>query len=266
VSVVRSHSAFRIWLTVRCLSHSSTPAPNYSQPEDRFTSRLPNTHPQISGYGKPGYPGQQWRINSYAGDDVRRYASNMPNKGVNPYASAFSTSQAPGFKSAMSTMTGGSIAPASMAQAPGFSSALEVAKPVALPNPSASFQTVRNAFSTSAAAGPRPSFGTGVNKPFKPPSMAKPSTAGHSHVATVETRLTYQNNAVILNPIAPNIPRSAGYSLPTKDDSFAFLRNLAKEEMEDIAPASARSSGSPNQSRKRGIGQPTVPHLKRAKS
>ena len=89
--------------------------------------------------------------------------------------------------------------------------------------------------------------------------MAKPSNGAAHHVATIETRLTQQRAGVILNPIAPNVPHNGpGYSLPAdKDDSFAYLKGLMKDEDSDVAPPRPAapkkrgSSGSPALNAKR---------------
>lgn len=234
---------------------------------------------------------------------MRRYANKMPNKGLNPYASAFSTSAAQPSQNGFSYLSARNGAPkfpgqgqsltveqsqpkhtrpqtaAEIVQASGFRSALSATNgscmTQAVPNPSASFQTVR----PSSSGFKRPHFGSGLNKPFKPPSMMTaplpaPSSAGHAHVSTVETRLTQQDKAVILNPVAPNLPRSAGNKSHTdnfsgiKDDSFSFLRGLAKEEMDDIAPrAPVGKSVSPRIAKKRSSNSnDAVPGLKRSKS
>ena len=221
---------------LNCLdSHTSMPMPTYSQLDDgRFSSGLPAGHPQLS-YGKPTYPGQQWRINSYAGDDVRRYASKMPNKGTNAYANAFASSRTGPTSSSAPSVHG--VSSAQIAQNKSFSSALSIAE--STPS-SATHQTIRSAFSTAS----KPNFGQGIHKPFKVPSMGKSSFMGHSQVNTVETRLTQQSQAVILKPIAPKVPRLAS-SLPQgKDDTFAFLKNLAKGDVEEVAPPAPLSSKS----------------------
>ncbi|MDU9703687.1 hypothetical protein, partial [Helicobacter pylori] len=42
---------------------------------------------------------------------------------------------------------------------------------------------------------------------------------------------------VILNPLPPNIPHQAGYCLPSdKEDTFSYLKGLAKDELDYIAP------------------------------
>lgn len=193
---------------------------------------------------KPMYPGEAWRMNSYAGDQAKRYASKLPNPGVNRFAGAFST--------------GGVSAAA--AQAPGFTSALNAS---GFGRPSASSSTGR----VMVFSGKGSDFTQGksftstlVRKPFKPPTQSgQPNKGRLPTVSTVETRLTQQNNAVILNPITPNEPQTPAYTLPVgKDEDFAFLRGLAKEESEEYAvrkPGSnakrSPSAGLPSKKRSR---------------
>lgn len=178
-------------------------------------------------------------MNAYAGDQAKRFAANLPNRGVNRFAGAFSTAPpAAGFTTAAGAATAHSAEsgfghPALVTShllSAGFSSA----------RTAPSFSSARAAFSTAKpAAGLAGSTYTGsVNRPFKAPSMAKPSNGAAHHVATIETRLTQQQRAVILNPLPPNVPHNGpGYSLPaSKDDSFAVLKGLVKTEEADIAP------------------------------
>lgn len=167
---------------------------------------------------KPMFPGEAWRMNSYAGDQVKRYAANLPNTGINRFAGAFATSRSL----------------ASTAQAPGFTSALQSTSV----NPSTtSFRT--SGFMRVSGKGPdfmgKASFSSGLlNKPFKPPTRSAPSNL--PTVSTVETRLTQQNNAVILNPVTPIEPQTPAYTLPQgNDEDFMFLKGLAKEESDDYA-------------------------------
>lgn len=169
-------------------------------------------------------------MNSYAGDQAKRYAAKLPNPGVNRFAGAFSTSS-------------GS---ASLSQAPGFASALQAS--IGSSRMTGSVTTgFRSSFTikgSDLAAGKPFSVGM-LNKPFKPPTMSgQNNQKSLPTVSTVETRLTQQNHAVILNPIRPNEPQTPAYTLPAgKDEDFSFLRGLAKDESEDYAvrmPTSAK--------------------------
>lgn len=181
---------------------------------------------------KPMFPGEAWRMNSYSGDQSKRYAAKLPNAGVNRFAGAFSTSAGVN---------------AASAQAPGFTSALDHAgytRPAATQGPSTTRQYSLSATSVGGSQ-KRPFSGSGAVRPFKAPSMVKP--ADLPTVNTVETRLTQQKNAVILNPVTPNIPQGAPYTLPTShQDDFAYLRGLAKEELDQVAPK--RIAGSKSKS------------------
>ena len=186
----------------------------------------------------------------------------MPNTGTNLYAGAFATGQTRGCPSSLDEKpAGNSFTSARFVQKASFSSAAPNVQAPIMPivNPEASFRTVRSAFCTSA----RPSFGKGLNKPFRVPSMAKPSSLVHPHVHTVETRLTQQSQAVILNPVAPTMPTN-GYSADqNKDDPFSFLKDLAKTEMGDVAPPAPRF---PSSNRLRASPGGLLPPLKRSKS
>ena len=224
-------------------SNSSVPTPTYETEESRFKSDLPSGHPHLS-YSQPIPAGQQWRMNAYAGDQAKRFAANLPNRGVNRFAGAFSmTPAAAAFTSASTVARSGTqgidILPSGselgMPVIPGFSSARS-----AIPA-NAGFSSARGAFSTAPPGiqgGLSGNYTGSVNRPFKAPTMAKPSNGAAHHVATIETRLTQQRAGVILNPVAPNSPHSGpGYSLPSdKDDSFAYLKGLMKDENDDIAP------------------------------
>lgn len=216
-------------------SNRSTPMPVYETEESRFKSDLPTGHPHLS-YSKPIHAGQAWRINAYAGDQAKRFAASLPNRGVNRFAGAFSTAPASsGFTTAASLGT------AQTAECQASSHKME-------PLSAAGFQRAGSvpAFSSARAAlsqmeptaSASTTFTGSVNRPFKAPSMAKPTNGTAHHVATVETRLTQQQRGVILNPLPPKAPQSGqGYSLPSdRDDSFAYLRGLVKDEGSDIAP------------------------------
>jgi len=57
------------------------------------------------------------------------------------------------------------------------------------------------------------------------------------NVSTVETRLTQQKKAVILNPVNPREPQGTPYTLPEgKEEDFFYLRALAKDELDEYAP------------------------------
>lgn len=183
-------------------------------------------------------------MNSYAGDQAKRYAAKLPNPGVNRFAGAFSTSN-------------GS---ASLSQAPGFASALHsIGSSRMTGSVTTGFRTSYTIKGSDLAAGKPFSIGT-LNKPFKPPTMAgQHKQKSLPTVSTVETRLTQQNHAVILNPITPNEPQTPAYTLPAgKDEDFSFLRGLAKDESQDYAVRM------PTSVKRRQIG--ATPPIKRSKS
>lgn len=168
------------------------------------------------------YPGEAWRMNSYAGDQAKRYAAHLPNMGTNRFAGAFATS------SSLAAST----------QAPGFTSALKMGDGVTSkigPNGSVIKFTGSFASLKAGAIGSGRPFSSGtLNKPFKVPTTSR--SVKLPTVSTVETRLTQQSNAVILNPVTPNEPQTPAYTLPIgNDEDFSFLKGLAKDEDDDFA-------------------------------
>lgn len=168
------------------------------------------------------YPGEAWRMNSYAGDQAKRYAAHLPNTGTNRFAGAFATSssiaastQAPGFTSALKFSDGGTSK---------FGSSGRVVE----------FTGSFTSFDSRSTGSGRPFSSGTINKPFKPPTHSRPGKL--PTVSTVETRLTQQNSAVILNPVTPNEPQTPAYTLPVgNDEDFSFLKGLAKDEDDDFA-------------------------------
>lgn len=239
---------------IHSTSHETAVAPVYSQP-DFSRARyqvLTDQDIQFTKQGihlfpsKPMYPGEAWRMNSYAGDQAKRYAAHLPNAGVNRFAGAFATTS--------------SIAAST--QAPGFTSALKMSDGVDRKVGKGSITTFSGSFGSFNSAGDvssRPFTSGTMNKPFKPPTSSRPVNL--PTVSTVETRLTAQNHAVILNPITPNEPQAPAYTLPVgEDEDFSFLRGLAKEESDDFAVRRpAQSKRSPNRFA-------SNPPLKRSKS
>lgn len=167
-------------------------------------------------YSKPafGTGGAAWRINAYAGDNAQRYAAQLPNRGQNAYASAFSTTQAPGFSSALNVRMN---KPKSA-----FATSMSGATPSALPG----FGHARTAEGKENALN--------MFKPFKPPSKVKSEPARTAHVATIETRLSQQPQAIFVQPAAPTSLAPIRHSLNTaKNEDFATLTAWAKSENED---------------------------------
>lgn len=229
-------------------SHETAVAPVYSQPELSRSSYQAFGKQDIHLFpSTPMYPGEAWRMNSYAGDQIKRYAAQLPNSGTNRFAGAFSTSR----NLAAST------------QAPGFTSALSMNSGTTKKFASGSANLAGSFRSLARETGnnhkdSRP-FSSGiVNKPFKPPTNRPPSNL--PTVSTAETRLTQQNHAVILNPTTPNEPQTAAYTLPVgKDDDFSFLRGLAKDDMDDFAE---RKPVFPKRSQSRIASSPPVKRSK----
>jgi hypothetical protein len=63
------------------------------------------------------------------------------------------------------------------------------------------------------------------------------------NISTVETRLTQQKKAVILNPVNPKEPQGTPYTLPEgKEEDFSYLRALAKDESDEHAPRQVANS------------------------
>lgn len=229
---------------IHCFSHAATPAPSYTQRDDsRFTSQLSSAHPQLN-YAVPTYPGQGWRVNAYAGDQAKRYAANLPNRGVNKFAGAFATGQSTGFTSALAASQQGMASTSTSTASSSLASSINMksSQPMRAIFSNAPAQ---GAFSKAPAQGTfsspaivsRPAGTSSLNKPFKPPTMIRSINGSGTHVSTVETRLTQQRSAVILNPIAPVRPSGTPYTLSSaKGEDFAFLRGLPTDEDDSVAP------------------------------